>query len=1379
MKFQVHTVESLQAPSLKIDVATGLGEVRIQPSQLGVRVLMKDAQTSGHLNGPGLPETLVCVALPPRMKVAGVRVAVKGSALLSDVPLTPAPVQAPRRVPTDRRLLRRTAARRDEALYQAASRAPRPFARLIQTQQLGEFAVAHLALCPVSLNADQTLILVTQAEITLSLEELPELRLMRGEPSVVSQAQRDRFSQLAQARVINPEQVLAGPLLSPLPTAADHLIITDNHTWDAKTSRITGALNGDLAKSFQRLADWRHGGGLTSRVVTVSDIVNKSFGDFSSGSRDLQHTLRKFLAWAQANWGVAYVLLGGSHRVVPTRALAMSWMTATAPSDFYYANLGVQDDWCEGAVPDYKTADFSVHLGVGRVAVESAAQADAFVTKVIEYEKLSTLSGVPISGAYLRRALIAATSWNRELRVDLPRSTAFPPSDNTFYRAAGSDHALVKLHETLTLTRFTPPGNNPAINPDPNTYTHFAGQDYAKLHLLEAATYKEVQDVVAVLANGQQKTLIYRKDAGPGKPGWYFDLDTTNFIKVFGPIVELEPARYIVHLKPALREAQNLLRRDQAGDTHLIPYDHKAPQTRFGWYFARSATDLAPSDVVAGLPSPTPWIVVYDSPDRLDAPQLQCFILDPTSEEGSMADQEVLRKQMQSDLPEWDDVQRLYEDQFDLPGADRGEPPLQQFNSARFRDLANAGQHAISLSGHGWMNGCCDGVNNALADGLKNGPMRGIVYADSCLTARFTDDALGTHFVLSPQGGAVAYVGYTDESEMGLSKFFQQQFFRGLSQGNCLGIAFDTRAQLLQPGYWDYDPGASGPRRMILIGSLVGDPAMRLTLSGEFALQTAGGRFLSATAGGGLGNGEALRSDAAQCGPWETFSLLPLGNSRYALRTLDGHHLTIDGGGGKASDAVHSNQPGIGPFEAVQVAPHGGGKVSLAAPNGAFLSALGGGGQAREALRSDVSSPGRNELFTLVRRHGAGLPIYLRTSRGNYLTAVDGGGRSSDVLHSNAVNAGPWERFTLMPLGCGQYALQTRNGRYLSAVDGGGRTTDALRSDAVSIGTCERFTVIPQGADQIVLQTSDGHFVTVMDGGGKTSDVVHTNAVDIGPWERLSMVAVCTLRTSGGQYLTAENGGGMIRNALHTNAQSASVFEKFTLMPLGTPCALQTPDGHYLTAVGGGGQRAQAIHTNATAISIWERFTFVPLGGKKVALQTLDGHYLTAVNGGGRNTDVVHTDAVSIGPWEVFTLVDQGHGRYALQTCNGRYLTAVGGGGRASDAIHTDASAIGPHETLLVLPLAGEQYALRTAQGQYLTAVDGGGLAVDAVHTDARRVGPFERFTLIPLASGRFALQTLNGRYLTAVHGGGKVSDAVHADARQIGPWEVFTVQPA
>ncbi len=1372
MKVNIQYANGTAARSLQVEVHVSSAEIHLRQTQLGVHVALSDALIAGHLNGPGLPEKLLSVALPAGTRVAKLTAVVRATKSLTTTATVLAPVEPSHRVRPNK-LLRRSAVKPSLALYRADAKAPRPLARLIDTQYLGDIAVAQIAFSPVLFNKDQTLGMVTHCEITLQLAPLAQHATA---PQVVSKAQQERFAQLARVAVLNPEQIApgAGPQLAPLPFATDHLIITDNHTWDAKTFKTSGSTSGDLVAAFQQLADWRTQSGLKSRVVTVSDIVNKVHGDFTTGARDLQHAIRKFLAWAYTNWGVAYVLLGGSHRVVPVRSLGgLSWLTTLAPSDFYYTNLSAKDDWAEEQVVDCRAADYGIHLGLGRIALESAAQATIFVNKVIDYERLSTQNGTAIAQDYLRRLLVAATSWNRELRVDVNACTTFPPLENSYFHAPGSAFAVIKLYELLLLPRCTPNVNGQ--NPDPNTYTHFANDAFSKLHLLEAATYKEVQDVIAVFSDGRQQILTYRKDAGPAQPGWYFDLDTTSFIKVFGPASELVPAHYLVHLKPAFRESQNLLRRDQSGDIHLIAYNHRAQKTGLGWYFANSATDLTASPLSAGLPMPTAWVAVYEAPANFSSNNLQCYIFDPVAEEGSMADQEVLRKELATELPEWDTVHRLYEDQFDLPARDRNEPDLKQFNASRFRDAFNAGQHVVTLSGHGWMDSCCNVVDNRLADSLGNGASRSIVYVDSCLTSRFTQDSLSTHFVLSPGGGAVAYVGYTDESEMGLSKFFQRQFFRGLAQSGSLGIAFDARAQLLQPTSWDYDPTSCGPRRMILIGSLTGDPAMRLTVFGQFAIKSANGRYLSATAGGGLGH-DAVRTDARLCGPWETFTLVPWGNSRYALRTLDGHYLTIDNGGGKATDAVHSNQTSMGAHELVQIIPRGAKVASLGTPNGQFISAVAGGGQASNALRTDASSAGTNELFSLEPRHGAGLTIHLKTSNGSYLSAIDGGGRSSDVLHSNAGNAGPWERFALMPLGCGEYAIKTANGHYLTAINGGGRTTDVVRSDATHIGAWERFTVLPQGMDQLVLQTCDGHYLTFMDGGGRSADVVHSNAVAIGPWEKLTMVANMAFQTSNGCFLTAEKGGGVTTDALHSNATDISVFEKFTLLPLGTQCALQSADGHYLTAVNGGGRTIDVMHSDAIAIGPHERYTVVPLANKKVALQTIDGHYLTAVNGGGRSTDVVHTDALSIGPWEQFTLVAQGNGRHALKTATGNYLTVVGGGSRNQDAVHTDTSVIGAHEQLLLIPIAGEQFALRTAGGQFVTAVDGGGRTVDAVHTDATRVGPFERFNLVPLGAGRFALQTMNGCFLTAVDGGGKTTDVVHTDARAIGPWEAFVL---
>ena len=100
---------------------------------------------------------------------------------------------------------------------------------------------------------------------------------------------------------------------------ADYLIITDNQTWNAATITPTGSVAGDMVAAFQQLAAWKRSRGVTAKVVTVTNIVRGRYGDFVTGSRDLQEVIRRFLKWAHANWGVAWVLLGGDLGVVPAR----------------------------------------------------------------------------------------------------------------------------------------------------------------------------------------------------------------------------------------------------------------------------------------------------------------------------------------------------------------------------------------------------------------------------------------------------------------------------------------------------------------------------------------------------------------------------------------------------------------------------------------------------------------------------------------------------------------------------------------------------------------------------------------------------------------------------------------------------------------------------------------------------------------------------------------------------------------------------------------------------------------------------------------------------------------------------------------------------
>ena len=84
------------------------------------------------------------------------------------------------------------------------------------------------------------------------------------------------------------------------------------------------------------------------------------------------------------------------------------------------------------------------------------------------------------------------------------------------------------------------------------------------------------------------------------------------------------------------------------------------------------------------------------------------------------------------------------------------------------RDALNARPHIVSLSGHGNSDGCC-GAGRWMAQNLTNGWHSFIGYADSCLTNQFdSEDAFSEDLLKNPNGGAVAYVGNSRFSWIGL-----------------------------------------------------------------------------------------------------------------------------------------------------------------------------------------------------------------------------------------------------------------------------------------------------------------------------------------------------------------------------------------------------------------------------------------------------------------------------------------------------------------------------------------------------------------------------------------------------------------------------------
>lgn len=158
--------------------------------------------------------------------------------------------------------------------------------------------------------------------------------------------------------------------------------------------------NKKLKKTFQQLADHKASKGLRTAVVTTDKIYKKYKG------YDKAEKVRKFIQDAYKKNRVKYILLGGDGdgkansktAVVPTRMLYCKAVSSGEKptyiaSDLYYSCLsgtydnnknhkyGQDNDGEKG-----KDVDLKADVYVGRAPVDNVAEAQNFVTKVINYE---------------------------------------------------------------------------------------------------------------------------------------------------------------------------------------------------------------------------------------------------------------------------------------------------------------------------------------------------------------------------------------------------------------------------------------------------------------------------------------------------------------------------------------------------------------------------------------------------------------------------------------------------------------------------------------------------------------------------------------------------------------------------------------------------------------------------------------------------------------------------------------------------------------------------------------------------------------------------------------------------------------------------------
>jgi outer membrane protein assembly factor BamB len=153
----------------------------------------------------------------------------------------------------------------------------------------------------------------------------------------------------------------------------------------------------------------------------------------------------------------------------------------------------------------------------------------------------------------------------------------------------------------------------------------------------------------------------------------------------------------------------------------------------------------------------------------------------------------------------------------------------------QLRDAMNWGPAYVTVSGHGWWDGCSwlssEYPTSVNVDGMTNGMRGGVWFVDSCWTneidhhlfppdaSRDTEPCLGKHLISRSGGGAVAYLGCTRECEVGSSQ--EQVFWDGMLYPWLRRIGpMADRTRVI-------GRGAVGAYEVWLL-TLLGDPEMKL-----------------------------------------------------------------------------------------------------------------------------------------------------------------------------------------------------------------------------------------------------------------------------------------------------------------------------------------------------------------------------------------------------------------------------------------------------------------------------------------------------------------------------------------------------------------------
>ncbi|MBI4727541.1 T9SS type A sorting domain-containing protein [candidate division TA06 bacterium] len=330
-------------------------------------VTMSGFSLNENPGDPQLPAKTISFVLPAGALVRGVKAVSSDERVIAeDMLLYPAQKPAPRSqgMPAKFQPPNQTS-------YGTAGIWPQSQAGIIHQGRLAGYEIASVKIYPLRYHPLKKQLLFSGTMLVELEYDIPAIKIKIG--------QNQNWRPVLTRLVSNPGHLdeFYPPKIKSSKTdpAVDYLIIT----------------KAPMDTVFRRLLDWKKQSGLRVKMI-LADSIYAGYG-----GRDQQEKIRNYLKEKQASWSLSYVLLGGDTDIIPAR-VAFAFSTAdmgyggnsdSLRADIYYAALdGAWDgdgDGIFGETTD--SVDLYPDLLVGRAPANTVANAQAFVNKVIGYEK--------------------------------------------------------------------------------------------------------------------------------------------------------------------------------------------------------------------------------------------------------------------------------------------------------------------------------------------------------------------------------------------------------------------------------------------------------------------------------------------------------------------------------------------------------------------------------------------------------------------------------------------------------------------------------------------------------------------------------------------------------------------------------------------------------------------------------------------------------------------------------------------------------------------------------------------------------------------------------------------------------------------------------